>query len=75
MDCRHITEAEIKEVLEEGKINYRKSDLKAADCHKRYAVEDEVNNQNIRLIVAQCKDELTVITCIDLDKDWSCQCD
>lgn len=75
MGCRHITEAEIKEVLEDGKINYNKSELQTDDCHKRYAVDDVANNQHIRIVVAQCSGELTVITCIDLDKEWTCDCE
>lgn len=74
MQCRDITEAEIKKVLQKGKINYRKSELQKEDCQKRYAVEDIADSQRIRIIVAQCHDKLTVITCIDLDKEWSCAC-
>lgn len=74
MQCRDITEAEINEVLHEGKINYRKSDLQKNDCQKRYAVEDRANGQNIRIVVAQCNTTLTIITCIDMDKEWSCSC-
>lgn len=74
MQCRDITEAEINEVLQEGKINYRKSELQKDDCQKRYAVEDKANGQYIRIVVAQCDNILTVITCIDLDKEWSCEC-
>ncbi|HTN46259.1 MAG TPA: DUF4258 domain-containing protein [Flavipsychrobacter sp.] len=74
MACRDITKAEIKEVLEEGTINYSKSDLQQDDCHKRYAVEDKANGQHIRIVVAACENTLTVITCIDLDKEWTCHC-
>ncbi len=75
MQCRDITEAEIKTVLQTGKINYRKSDLQKSDCQKRYAIEDRVNDQHIRIIVAPCGDKLTVITCIDLEKEWHCTCE
>lgn len=74
MQCRKITEAEIKKVLKEGTINYKKSSLQQAPCKKRYAVEAIVNKQHIRIIVAPCEDELTVITCIDTKEEWTCDC-
>jgi len=74
MACRHITEAEIKSVIKNGTINYKKSELQTDECNKRYAVEDIVNKQRIRIIVAPCQNELTVITCIDLEKEWECEC-
>ncbi len=39
MDCRHVTESEVQEILKDGKINYAKSELQSDDCHKKYAVE------------------------------------
>jgi len=75
MDCRHITEAEVSDVLKNGVINYKKSELNNGDdCHKKYAVEDYVNNQHIRIIFAPCGNTVTVVTCIDLNKEWECNC-
>lgn len=76
MDCRTITESEINQVLTSGNVNYSKSDLKKSDCSKRYAIDGYSKDaQHIRIVVAPCADELTVITCIDLDKDWECHCE
>jgi len=75
MECRHIDEREIKDVIEHGEINYKKSNLQNDDCHKRYAVEGfSKEQQHLRIIVAGCNDELTVITCIDLGKQFECHC-
>ena len=75
MECRHITEQEIAEIIAHGKIDYRKSNLQADDCHKRYALEGiTAENQYLRVIVAECNDVLTVITCIDLRTEWPCNC-
>lgn len=75
MECRHIDETEIKDVIEHGEINYKKSNLQNDDCHKRYAVEGfSKEQQHLRIIVAGCNDELTVITCIDLGKEFECHC-
>lgn len=75
MGCRHIDEQEIIEILRSGSINYRKSDLKGDDCHKKYAVEGYYHDkQHLRVIFAPCADEITVVTCIDLGTEWSCDC-
>jgi hypothetical protein len=74
MDCRHITKEEIKEILEKGKVNYSKSDL-SSKGHSTYALEGYSHeNQHIRVVVAPESDGLVVITCIDLDKEWPCNC-
>jgi len=76
MNCRHVDESEVKELLEDGKINYSKSDLNEDACHKRYALEGySHDNQQLRIIVAECNNELTVITVIDLKKEWPCACE
>ena len=67
MECRHIDESEIKEILADGNINFSKSDLNEDACHKRYALEGTSHDdQSIRIIVAECNTDLTVITVIDL---------
>jgi len=76
MGCRHIDESEVMEILHDGKVNYKKSELNAADCKKRYAVEGySHDNQHLRIIFAPCANEVTVVTCIDLDNDYACDCD
>lgn len=75
MACRQIDEAEIKDALRKGTINYKKSDLKGAVCKKKYAVEIySKDKQHLRVVFAPCQDEVTVVTCIDLDKEWQCDC-
>lgn len=76
MDCRHIDEREILDLLHNGKINYKKSELLGDDCHKKYALEGiSKDGQHLRIIVAPCADEETIVTCIDLDTEWSCDCE
>jgi len=76
MDCRDINQSEVKSLLKSGIINFQKSDLSAANiCKRRYAVEGKSNDgQHIRLIVASCATTTTVITVIDLEKEWTCTC-
>jgi Domain of unknown function (DUF4258) len=74
MDCRKISQAEVEEMMKNGKINYNKSDLQNARC-PRYAVEGITgDNQRTRIVFAQCNDKTTVVTVIDLDREWSCDC-
>lgn len=76
MKCREITENEIIDILKNGKINYRKSDLKLSECKKKYAIEgfSKSDNQHIRIVVAPCEGELSIITCIDLKNEYQCNC-
>jgi hypothetical protein len=75
MACRHIDAAEIKDILENGTINYKKSELDGEDCRKKYAVEGySKDNQHLRIIFAPCADEITVVTCIDIGTEWACDC-
>ena len=74
MECRDITEDEIKEILHDGNINYNKSDLNN-ERGATYAVEGySHDHQHLRIIFAPKKDELVVVTCIDIDKEWHCDC-
>jgi hypothetical protein len=75
MECRHIDESEIKDILEQGTINYRKSELQGETCRKKYAVEGlSKDGQKLRVIFAPCGNEMTVVTCIDLGVEWACDC-
>ncbi|WP_353135248.1 DUF4258 domain-containing protein [Pseudopedobacter sp.] len=76
MDCRKIDSVEVDEILRAGKINFKKSDTTTTEiCKKRYAIEGITHdNQQVRIIIAPCKEKLTVITVIDLDTDWECSC-
>ncbi|MES1215793.1 MAG: DUF4258 domain-containing protein [Bacteroidota bacterium] len=74
MECRHITQAEVEEIMRDGNINYKKSDLKNARC-PRYAVEGITKDkQDVRIVFAQCNESTTVVTVIDLDTEWTCDC-
>ena len=74
MDCRHITEKEIREILEKGEINYAKSE---PDAHPdpKYALEGHtVDGQHLRIVFAPSDRGLVVITCIELGVEWQCDC-
>ena len=74
MSCRHITQEEVQDIMQNGKINYKKSDLQNARC-PRYAVEGITQDkQDVRIVYAQCDESTTVVTVIDLDTEWTCDC-
>ena len=74
MDCRHIDETEIREILEEGTINHEKSDP-ASKPDPKYALEGYTDDgQRIRIIFAAADKGMVVITVIDLQKEWNCNC-
>lgn len=73
MECRHISEAEIKEILETGKVNARK--IEEDDRGKTYPLEGKTSTDKLlRIVVAPKKTDLVIVTVIDLDKDWPCDC-
>lgn len=74
MKCRHITQKEVEDIMQNGKINYSKSDIKNARC-PRYALEGiTADDQKVRIVFAQCNEKTNVVTVIDLDTDWTCSC-
>ena len=74
MQCRHIAQAEVEAIMQDGKINYNKSDLQNTRC-PRYAVEGVTNDdQRVRIVFAQCNETTAVVTVIDLETDFECHC-
>lgn len=75
MECRNISEDEVMEVVREGKINYEKSEQQSGKC-PTYAIEDVVRDgSRLRIVFAKCDKSTRVVTCIDLDKEFSCSCE
>jgi len=75
MECRNIDESEVKEILQNGEINFSKSDLKDQPCPK-YAVEGKTHDgQEVRIIVGNCKTQASIVTVIDLKNDFECDCE
>lgn len=73
MDCRHIDESEVKEIIETGTINYNK--IEESVKGKTYPLEGITHDkQHVRIVVAPHAEQLVVVTVIDLDTEWSCNC-
>jgi len=74
MDCRHITAKEIHEILDSGTLNMQKSDPNGRPDPK-YAVDGfTTEQQHLRVVVAPERNKLIVITCIELNVEWTCHC-
>jgi uncharacterized membrane-anchored protein YhcB (DUF1043 family) len=75
MSCRNLDESEVLEILEKGKINMDKSNDRPNKC-PTYALEGKTHDgQQSRMVFSFCgPDDVTVVTVIDLDTDWECNC-
>lgn len=74
MNCRHIDESEVQEILQKGRINHRKSEP-AGRPDPKYAFEGTTHDgQQVRIVFATAKRGTVVVTVIDLGTEWSCDC-
>jgi len=74
MACRDITEKEIEGILQSGKLNQSKSEPNGKPDPK-FAVEGfSKDGQHLRVIFAASSRGMVVVTCIDLEKEWKCDC-
>lgn len=74
MDCREISEQDIREILKKGVINLNKSNRRDRPC-PTFALQGRTSDgERLRVIFAQCTDETKVVTCYNLDKEFECHC-
>ncbi|RYZ19836.1 MAG: DUF4258 domain-containing protein [Chitinophagaceae bacterium] len=74
MDCRRISEADIRTVIERGVVNLAKSDPRDRPCPTLAVQGETLRGESIRVIVAQCSGQTRVITCYNLHKEFECHC-
>ena len=74
MECRQIDEREIQEIMQKGIINFNKSNRRDKPC-PTFAVQGQTSSgEKLRVIFAQCPSETTVVTCYNLEEDFTCHC-
>lgn len=74
MQCRHITQKEVQGIMQNGTINYNKTEVNDRPC-PIYALEGVTEDQqHVRIVFAQCDEKSKVVTVIDLDTKWQCDC-
>jgi hypothetical protein len=74
MECRFIDESEVKEILTKGELNENK--IQQDNRGTTYPLEGITHDkQHVRIVFApKGNNTVEVVTCIDLDKDWPCNC-
>jgi hypothetical protein len=74
MECRYIDESEVKEILVNGKLNQNK--IQKDNRGTTYPLEGMTHDkQHVRIVFApKANHTVEVVTCIDLDKEWPCNC-
>ena len=74
MNCRQISEQDIKEIIKKGIININKSDRYDKPC-PTYALQGTTSDgESLRVIFAQCNTETRVVTAFNLKQDFDCYC-
>lgn len=74
MQCRHISQQEVRDILANGTINYNKSELDDPQG-AAYALEGVTKDrQHVRIVFAPKQKHMSVVTVIDLENDYQCNC-
>lgn len=74
MDCRHIDEGEIREIMAKGIINFNKSNRRSRPCPTFVLQGRTESGESLRVIFAQCATETKVVTCYNLEEEFACNC-
>lgn len=73
MDCRQIDSSEVLEVLRNGTLKYDR--IEKNEKGYTYPLEGFTHDQqHVRAVFAPHNDTLVVVTVIDLEKEWACDC-
>lgn len=74
MGCRQVSEAEVQELLTVGVwVPERSRDDGECPSHAVEGTSSE--GQSLRIVYAACDTETKVVTTIDLNQDWPCDCE
>ncbi len=74
MGCRQISKQEVEFVRDQGKVNQRKSNPSSKPCPTQSREARSSDGQLIRVVFADCPQNLKVITVIDLENKYQCSC-
>jgi Domain of unknown function (DUF4258) len=73
MSCRHIDESEVKEILQNGVLNEAK--IETGSKGTSYPLEGLTHDgQKVRIVFAPHEATVVVVTVIDLEKEYACDC-
>lgn len=74
MECRMVSESEVEDILENGRINRSKSDPADKPCPTEALEGRSADGQQLRVVVARCEETDKIVTVIDLETDFTCTC-
>jgi hypothetical protein len=74
MDCRHISESDITEIMKTGIILFNRSNMYDRPCPSFALQGLTSDHENLRVIFAQCDDVTKVVTCYNLHREYECHC-
>jgi hypothetical protein len=73
MGCRQIDKEEVQDILLNGKINFQRVEEDAEGI--TYPIEGLTQDrQYVRIVFAPKTNAIVVVTAIDLEKEWPCDC-
>jgi hypothetical protein len=73
MDCRKVDRAEIAAVLKAGR-HVPERTRNDGECPSHALEGPDSEGGPLRVVFADCPGEARVVTVIDLDDDWPCDC-
>ena len=75
MQCRKFDEFEVEAMLRDGELKPERTRKGSGERCDTHALEGRTRDgQFARIVYAACDDETRVVTAIDLDTDWPCDC-
>ena len=74
MNCVHITQLQVEQVLKNGQINAGKSETAAKPC-PIYTLDGYTSDSlHLRVVFAQCDYKTKVMSCSNIDSAYDCHC-
>lgn len=71
MECRRITEDEVKQIIATGKAKI--DNIAEGQKGPKYRLDGRTKEDKmVRIVVAPKRDDLVIVTVMDLDTDWPC---
>lgn len=74
MNCREISKQDVNFVLKNGELNQLKSNPDDKPCPTFAYESKDYDGDSLRVVVAYCEKVSKLITVINLDKKFNCNC-
>ncbi len=74
MDCREIDAYEVQQILLKGQKNVAKSKPNDTPCPSTALEGVTRDGQRVRIVVSDCGSTAKLVTVIDLETDYKCDC-